>query len=524
MMDRIRVILLVGLFTSGACAIQVEEPQEAELASGLVALAPEEAREDFAAGIVALHDFWYGEAIERFRRVQSAAPTFTLGYWGEAMALHENPFGHVEPPTEAMRSILGRIADSPDARAELVASDHEGAYLSALEVLISTNDGPAERHPAYVREMAALAEQFPDDIEARAFYARSVLLEAPSFSHSREVQDRTAEASRRVLEMDPNHHGGLHYLIHGMDHPEIAEGALDAAERYRVIAAGASHAVHMPSHIFMQMGRWDEVVEANLSARAASEAWIERSGGSVADMDWHALDFLTYGLLQQGREAEAALLLDEVNEWTGTIEDDGSLRWYNGIWHARHAMEVGPRSSAARPRSGYRSIGEELGLGIHAVQSGNLREAEELLEGIATRAEEREDTTWKIAAAELSLMLAIANGNADPPVEALRGAIELQVELPRPNETPDLVKPPEEVLGEALLELGRAAEALEAFEAGDARWPGRMATQVGMARAFVALDEFDRAEALYDQLIDQLRHAEDSHPILLEAQAFVSAR
>lgn len=511
-------LLTLVLSPAGAMQEQTVGAVSGERSRGLVALAPPHVRDDFAAGIEALHDFWYEEAMARFRIVQRDAPDFPLGYWGEAFSLHRSPFEFAAPPLDNMRAVLARLAPTRDARAAKATSDHERRYLLALEDLIADAGTPADRHPAYAQAMGELARTYPDDIEALAFHARAILLEAPSFGRSPEVRARTAEAARRVLDVDPNHHGGLHYFIHGMDAPDTASEALNEANRYQRIAAGASHAVHMPSHIYLQLGLWDQVASGNKAAVRTSEEWIRAAGRTRESLDQHAVDFLLYGLLQQGREAEARAILDRAQRDRAEF-NTGALRWYEGLWSARYAMELGVRSDVSLPRSGYRSVGEVLGLGVHAVAAGDDAGAREYLAEARAQVDADAGVEWQIAALELEAALS----SGEPAVEMARDAIALQVELGRPNETPDLVKPPEELLGEILLREGEPIAAAEAFRAGAKRWPARLATRLGLARAAHAADREADARDAYAEVLLQLRQARPDHPGKVEAVRYLES-
>ena len=299
-----------------------------------------------------------------------------------------------------------------------------------------------------------------------------------------------------------------------LDAPDRARDALSAADRYQQIAEGASHAVHMPSHIYMQLGRWDDVIRGNRAALEASRAWVESTGRTRAELDRHAVDFLVYALLQQGRESDVRSLLDEAREDRATF-DTGALRWYDALWSARYAAEVGSRAAVPLPRSGYRSVGEVVGLGLHAHASGDREQVADLL--AEARAERDRGVTWRIAALMLE---AVLDGGPDA-VPMLENAIALQSEMVRPNETPELIKPPEELLGEILLGLNRPAEARTAFEAAGRRWPGRLATHLGLARAAVALGAQEDAQRHYGEVLRQLDRADPRHPATAEARAWV---
>jgi hypothetical protein len=104
---------------------------------------------------------------------------------------------------------------------------------------------------------------------------------------------------------DPEHPGGAHYLIHATDNPELAPRGLTAARRYAEIAPDAEHALHMPSHIFVQLGLWQDVVASNERAWAASRAEIVARKLPNTELSFHSLQWLQYGYLQAGRYKDA---------------------------------------------------------------------------------------------------------------------------------------------------------------------------------------------------------------------------
>ena len=77
---------------------------------------------------------------------------------------------------------------------------------------------------------------------------------------------KAAAIAKAVFVRNPEHPGAAHYWIHGMDDPQHAAGALEAARALSKIAPDAGHAQHMCSHIFMALGMWDDVVRANIAA------------------------------------------------------------------------------------------------------------------------------------------------------------------------------------------------------------------------------------------------------------------
>jgi hypothetical protein len=127
-----------------------------------------------------------------------------------------------------------------------------------------------------------------------------------------ETQARVSAILDRVLQAHPEHPGALHYLLHNLDDPGHAPLALAAARRFAALAPDSSHALHMPAHIFLQLGLWHDAALSDRAAFAASQAWVTRKHLGPAMRSYHALSWLQYELLQLGRYHEAQATLDEI--------------------------------------------------------------------------------------------------------------------------------------------------------------------------------------------------------------------
>ena len=131
-----------------------------------------EAQAPFLRGVLLLHSFEFEPAAEAFREAQAADAGFALAYWGEAMT-YNHPLWR-QQDRDAALAALARLGATPDERAARAPTDREKAYLATVETLYG--DGTKqERDQAYMRAMADLAYRFPDDMEARAFYALAIL-------------------------------------------------------------------------------------------------------------------------------------------------------------------------------------------------------------------------------------------------------------------------------------------------------------------------------------------------------------
>src|ERR1700675_1941544 len=245
------------------------------------------AQPDFMRGLLLLHSFEYDAARLAFQAAERADPKFAMAYWGEALTYNQTLWA--EQDLDAARAALAKLAATPELRAAKAGTERERAYLESVEQLFGNGD-KTQRDEKYSVALGALASKYPDDLDARAFYALSILgLTNGRRNHAN--YKRAAAEAEAVYEVDKHHPGALHYLIHAYDDPIHAPLGLRAARLYGKIAPAAAHAQHMPSHIFFALGMWDEAIAANVASLKISRA--EGDGG------YHALLWLTYAYLQE---------------------------------------------------------------------------------------------------------------------------------------------------------------------------------------------------------------------------------
>ncbi len=492
----------------------------------MAASASEEARAYLNRGIEALHNFWYEAAREAFREAQRLEPQFVLAVWGEAFSYHY-PFGFSGGQPDEIRATLNRMAPTPAARAALAKSERERRYLDAIEVLAS--DRPEEeRRRGFSRAMRVLADAYPDDEEAWAFYAISVFGTEQNIRGVPDARAEAARAARRVLETSPRHPGGLHYAIHALDTPETAHQVLEVARMYAMASTAASHAIHMPSHIFMQLAMWDDAIEVNRRAFEASERWIAETDRGPHDRDYHAADFLHYALLQKGRISEAHRWVEEMVR-LGESTDHWSPGWYEGSWAARERIETEAWGVGSLPRSRFDGRDELIAAGMDAAITGDVAGAREILGIMRSKVEAARGSgsaafpapRWQVAVGELEGLIAAREGRLDEARQALDRALAAFAKLPPPNETPDPAKPPHELLGDILLDGGHAEEAMRAYRRQLDLRRGRARSLIGLARAARAMGDDELAIDAYQRLLQQWAEADSDRPELAEARAFL---
>jgi tetratricopeptide (TPR) repeat protein len=458
-----------------------------------------EAQESFLLGLALLHSFEYPEAREAFRAAQELDPAFVMAYWGEAMAWNY-PLWY-EQNTAAAREILARLAPTPAARATLAPTDRERAWLAAVEVLYGEGDKQS-RDDAYQRAMATIRLEYPDDPEAGAFHALSILGTAHE-GRDHPTYMRAAAIAGDVFRDHPEHPGAAHYIIHSFDDPEHAPLGLAAARAYSEIAPDADHAQHMTTHIFLALGMWDDVVRANENAVSVVDR-DRAARGQGPSYCGHYNEWLLYGYLMEGRPEEALVLLDGCHE-SAVARGGGAASSFSEM-RARYLIDSedwrGPAMSMAADYvdragpplrdawlRGYVAARNNDAEGARAalVEFRNLRPAAER----EMRDEGLTDATYQHRPGVLELQLEgltlIAEGLTAEGLARVESAAAVEAQLPFTYGPPAIDKPSHELLGELLLKTGQTEEARMAFETSVSRTPGRVPAVQGLQSATAAL-------------------------------------
>jgi len=267
-----------------------------------------EAQATFLKGVALLHSFWYEEAEKTFAEVEKQDPKCAMAHWGVAMSLWHQLWDQPDAATIKRASEELKKAGKPQAKTE-----RERDYIAAARVFYSNSKkmNHEARAVAYSAAMERVYQQYPDDHEAAAFYALSLLASEPDNDTTFANRKKAGAILEKLFEIEPDHPGIAHYLIHTYDKPQLAQLGLPAARRYAQIAPSSPHALHMPSHIFERVGDWPDDITSNLASIAATRKTAAMHMGGEAHQ-YHAIDFLIYAYLQSGHEDEAAKWIAEV--------------------------------------------------------------------------------------------------------------------------------------------------------------------------------------------------------------------
>jgi tetratricopeptide (TPR) repeat protein len=470
------------------------EPQKdsrpAQLLDGLgthvhpIATKSEQAQQFFNQGIALIFGFNHDEAARQFARAAELDPASAMPHWGIALALGPNYNLPAMPEREerAWRAIEKAVALSRNS------PPNERAYVEALVKRYSKDPGVdrAKLAVAYKDAMKQVMLSYPDDLDAATLYAESLMnlrpwalwtgdgLPAPDTLEILSVLES-------VLRRDPNHPGANHYYIHAVEASKNPERALPSALRLGSIMPGAGHMVHMPSHIFLRLGDFEQSAVVNETASEVDRRYVERSGGARGFYSLmyysHNLHFVSYVRMMQGKFDES---LDYARRLRKNVEGEvdampmlgsyGAFEWLIltrfGKWTDMLAQPV-PQEKNAFVNAMYRYSRALAFAGV-----GQIKEAEserermaEIAGGVSEKETLMNNSTQSVLAVglvELEAKIARARKDMDAEIASLQRAVELQDKL-NYMEPPEWHYPIREALGGAFLRSGRAAEAEAVF-------------------------------------------------------------
>lgn len=495
----------------------------------------------FLRGVAWLHSFGYEDAIDAFQEAQTIDPSFALAYWGEALSF-DQPLWFMEEPAKG-RAALRKLGATEAERRAKAKTPREQSYLAAVEALYSDGD-TRSRHLKYSDAMAKLAAAFPDDDEAQVFHALGLLSVLPRGDQSLPLRQKAGAIAEAVFTKNPQHPGAAHYIIHAYDHGSLAPKALAAARAYAKIAPAASHALHMPAHVFVQLGYWDEAAVTDKASWDASVQWAARRRLPVSARDFHSLTWLHYEWTQLGRFREAAGALAQVDEamrgvkagdtvgghhYADSAIGRGSglevLRLARGSMRARYVLES-ERWREMQGQGGFDGIDELFALGMSAAMLKDRARVEAAIEELRKAsapgqpAELREQA--EIMHHEMQAIHLFAQGRHADAFLQMDRATTLQARMPKPIGRPYPVKGADELYGELLLEGGRAQAAIEWFEKTLRRTPNRSRAVLGLARAKAAAGDAAGSRQAYQQFLQNWKSADPNLPEVKEARTAVS--
>jgi tetratricopeptide (TPR) repeat protein len=471
------------------------------------------AQERFDRALALMHHMMYEQARAAFDQAAEADPDCAMAYWGIATTRFQ-PLWSTRPSEEELQQGWREIQQAR----ERVDDEREAHLIEATAAFFrepQSADFPT-RISRWVAAMEAPYRSHPDDPDVASLYALSRLTQAQRVEDRASLYDEAESILRDVYEGHPQHPGAIHYSIHATDAEGRAENALDMVEAYADIAPEVPHALHMPSHIYVRLGDWPNVIEWNRRSADAALEHLDAEG--VSHHYIHALDYLTYAYLQRGEDAKAEAVVDEAQE---KERHQGSFisAFHSASMPARLAVERRDweRAAALEPRQpaylpwdaspwaeGITWYARGLG-GVHTGDLKKAQQAEQRLVELRDVAREQKEEAiagyLEIDRRVLAGRIAQAQGRAEEAVRLTRSAVELEQSVEKHPVTPGALLPPNEALGALLIDLDRPAEALQAYQAADSIWPGRYHTLLGAAQAAEDAGDAQAAREHYERLL-----------------------
>lgn len=482
----------------------------------------------FERGVALLHSFGYEEAEEQFTEITQKDPSCAMAHWGIAMSLFHQIWERPEDSTLKRGHEEMAKAQSIGAK-----TDRERAYIAALAVFYSDTSKAdyLKQAAAYSDAMAKVYQHYPDDLEAGAFYALSLLAAEPPTDTTHDNEKKAVAVLNPLFQKEPEHPGLAHYIIHSCDSPDMAPTGLDAARRYAAIAPSSAHAVHMPSHIFARLGLWQEDIQANLKSVALTQ---KSEAMYMHGHELHALHFLLYAYLQTGQDEAARQAVEQSKQILASMpkngDDTGMLEYYGFAaahfpalynlemhnWTGAAALEPAANAPAHLQMITYwaRTIASARMGDVEATRR-NARKYDELEEAVRKSKYAYVLEGPRSSSGEVHAWLAFVEKKNDQAVRQMREVADTQDKVGKA----EVDIPAREMLADMLLALNQPENALAEYERSMKIDPNRFNGLAGAAGAATTAKQASKANGYYAQLLkncDDGKHS--SRPELRSAK------
>ena len=473
-----------------------------------------EAQAAFLTGVKSLHNFQFEDARIAFEEAAEIDSKFAMAYWGQAMS-NNYPLWARQNTANA-KSALNTLSSSLEGRLNLANTEKEKAFINAVEKLFFSSDDKLERDISYSNAMANMHDKWPDDHEISIFYALSLLGTVRPGDDGFKRQALAASIAMSVLNENKTHPGAAHFTIHSLDDPEHAILALPAADVYADIAPSSAHALHMPSHIFLQLGMWERVVNSNIEAYASAVSHTKKliesgatslGASTIGGEDFHTLSWLAYANLMLGHydraEENLGMALQTVTQ------NPESERAKNGYLNmlARHAIETADCSNIYLGDPGTREGKHTAFITAAGMCAAIDRDmvtaslASERLKDQEKKAEEAGKSynalQIKILSKEVDALTRLADGDYNSAIRLAKEAADIELNnMSAPSGPPVPMKPASELYGEMLAAAGKYDEAIIAYKRSLDWVPNRTPSIVGLIAAASGNDDASLAEEM----------------------------
>ena len=498
-----------------------------------------EAQAYFDQGLRLLYAFNYEEAQAAFEEAARRDPTCAICFWGAALTLGPNINLPALPDRAEAAWALLQKAQGLSRRASPV----ERALIAALAKRY-THPPPTDpekqlaQDTAYANAMRKVARWFPADADVATLFAESMMDLRPwdLWTLDGQPQPGTQEivaTLEKVLRAHPDHPGANHYFIHAIEASPHPEHALTSAEKLKTLVPGAGHLVHMPAHVYIRTGRYEDGSEANRRAIAADAAYAASHHDRPIYSMYvaHNFQFLVATTMMEGRAAESLQAARDMLQRV-PLEMFKEMPGYDFllVYPVQVLVRFGRWPDVLRepaPPEGFlvaralwlhgRGLAQ-LRTGDPAVAAKTLEELEATLASLPPEARVNLNSARdvvEIARGSLAGELARSRGDLAAALTAFRAAIAKEDAL-RYDEPPNWLLPVRHQLGAALLAAGKPIEAEQVYREDLRKNPHNGWSLYGLSQSLEAQGRTAQAKVSQQSFDDAWKRAD----VQLTASAF----
>jgi hypothetical protein len=493
-----------------------------------------EAQGHFNDGLTLIYAFNHDEAVRSFEKALKADANLAMAHWGIAYAL--GPNYNLDVDAEREKKAHEHITRAKELAEQHGASQVEKDYIATMARRFSGAANPDLKQLArdYAEAAKALAEKYPDDLDAATLYAESLMVLRPwalwtkDYKPAEETQTIVA-ALESVLKRDPDHIGANHLYIHAVEASKHPERALEAAARLPGLAPELGHLVHMPSHIYARVGDHESALTCNEAAVETDRAYLSKTpearGGFYSMMYYpHNVHFCAYAEAWQGNYKGARSWAKELHDlakphvahmpmmegftavqigvdakfrrWDEILRsespDQKTMPITSALWHYARGLAFASKGDIAQANSERAKM--------LAIKSSL---PPEMMFGMLNKA----DHVLSIAQHILDAKIAQQEKRFDHSERELRAAVALEDDLTY-MEPPDWLSPSRESLGGLLLLANKPAEAEKVFREDLDRNPRGGRSLFGLMKALQAQGKTHAAQIIQRQFDTAWRNAD----------------
>lgn len=492
-----------------------------------------EVQDQFNHALAMLHHMMYDHAEKEFKKIAEQEPHCAMAYWGIAMS-HFHPLWH-EPGKEDLKKGWEAI----EKAGELTAEKKQKDYISAIEAFYKNWETAkhAERLANWENAQETLHQAYPDDTDAGAFYALSLITTAPKDDKTFSNQKKAGALLEELFVKAPEHPGLFHYIIHAYDNPLLAKNAVEIARGYDKLAPNVPHALHMPSHIFVRLGLWDDAIDWNTRSAAAA---LENSLNGVVSIHYpHALDYLMYSYLQQANDKMSADVLSKINK-DENYEDNVAAAYGIAAAQARFFLEQRQWLSASKlpvrlhskfpwDKYPWTEAITYFARGLGSARINDLTAAKDavtMLDKLYESTMKAGQNYWAIQvdvqSKTVAAWIAYSEGKKEEALTLMKKAADLEDSVDKHPVTPGAVLPARELYGDMLLLSGKPNDALTAYASALEISPNRFNSLYGAGNAAQLAGDLNKAKSYYSELMKLTNGTESERTEIKEVTSFMA--